>query len=112
MKKLVADSVLQSYQVLAMTSSTKDLDKKLDALSLLALDTEGKLVQLLSLRGSFKMFETSFDSFIGEWMENCNTNGRCEIHPSLSGFVNLTFPLVIQSIGDYLPKSSKSPLHF
>lgn len=78
-----------------MTSSTKDLDKKLDdALSLLTLDTEGKLVQLLSLRGSFKMFDTSFESFIGEWMENCNTNGRCEIHCSLSAFVNLTFSLI------------------
>ncbi|KIM44074.1 hypothetical protein M413DRAFT_9323 [Hebeloma cylindrosporum] len=76
-KKLVADSVLQSYQVLAMTSSTKDLDKKLDdALSLLALDTEGRLVQLTSLRGCFKMFDPTFDTFIGEWMENCNTNGR------------------------------------
>jgi len=79
-----------------MTSSTKDLDKKLDdALSSLTLDTEGKLVQLMSLRGSFKMFDTSFDSFIGEWMENCNTNGRCKIHSSLSGFVNLIFPLMI-----------------
>ena len=79
-----------------MTSSTKDLDKKLDdALSSLTLDTEGKLVQSMSLRGTFKMFDTSFDSFISEWMENCNTNGRCEIHFSLFGFVDLTFPLMI-----------------
>ena len=76
-----------------MTSSTKDLDKKLDdAISSLTLDTEGSLVQLLSLRGSFKLFDPTFDSFLGEWMENCNTNGRCEIYSSFSGSMNLTFP--------------------
>ncbi|KAF8962842.1 SAC3/GANP/Nin1/mts3/eIF-3 p25 family-domain-containing protein [Flammula alnicola] len=76
-KKLVADSVLQSYQVFAMTSATKDLDIKLDAaLDSLTLDTEGKLVQTLSLRGVFKIFEPTFHSFLSEWMENCNINGR------------------------------------
>jgi len=78
-----------------MTSSTKDLDKKLDdAISSLTLDTEGKLVQLLSLRVSFKLFDPTFNSFLGEWMENCNTNGRCEIYSSLSSFMNLIFSLI------------------
>jgi hypothetical protein len=76
-KKLVADSVLQSYQVFAMTSSTKDLDNKLGgALSSLTLDMEGKLVRSMSLRESFKIFEPIFDTFLNEWMENCKTSGR------------------------------------
>ncbi|KAF8814570.1 hypothetical protein BYT27DRAFT_7249958 [Phlegmacium glaucopus] len=75
-KKLVADSVLQSYQIFAMTAVTKDLDNKFDtALQSLDLDLEGKLVQTLSLRGVFKIFETTFSSFLSEWIENCSTNG-------------------------------------
>lgn len=78
-KKFVADSMLQSYQVFAMTSATKDLDVKLDnALSSMTLDTEGKLVQPLSLRGAFKVFEPTFNLFLSEWMENCNVFGRCK----------------------------------
>ncbi|PPQ97115.1 hypothetical protein CVT26_000597 [Gymnopilus dilepis] len=76
-KKLVADGVVQSYNVFAMTSATKDLDNKLDnLLSSLDLDLEGKLVQSLSIRGAFKVFEPTFSLFLSEWMENCNTYGR------------------------------------
>lgn len=78
-KNLVADSVLQSYQVFAMTSATKDLDNKLGGvLQMLDLDLEGKLIQTLSLRGVFKIFEPTFNSFLSEWIENCSTNGACE----------------------------------
>ncbi|KAF8151652.1 SAC3/GANP/Nin1/mts3/eIF-3 p25 family-domain-containing protein [Crassisporium funariophilum] len=76
-KKLVADSVLQSYHVFAMTSVTKDLDNKLhSALSSLDLDTSGKLVQDLTLRGVFKVFEPAFKQFLDEWIENCGATGR------------------------------------
>ena len=78
-KKLVADSVLQSYHVFAMTSATKDLDNMLNgALQSLDLDLEGKLVQTLSLRGVFKLFEPTLNTFLNEWIENCSTNGDCE----------------------------------
>ena len=79
MKKLVADSVLQNYHVFAMTSATKDLDNVLNgALQSLDLDLEGKLVQTLSLRGVFKLFEPIINPFLSEWIENCSTNGVCE----------------------------------
>jgi hypothetical protein len=78
-KKLVVDSVLQSYHVFAMTSATKDLDNKLGgALQSLDLDLEGKLVQTLSWRSVFKIFEPTFSSFLNEWIDNCSTNGACE----------------------------------
>ena len=78
-KKLVADSVLQSYHVFAMTSATKDLDNILNgALQSLDLDLEGKLVQTLSLRGVFKLFEPTLNTFLNEWIENCCTNRDCE----------------------------------
>jgi nuclear mRNA export protein SAC3 len=78
-KKLVADLVLQSYHVFAMTSATKDLDNILNgAVQSLDLDLEGKLVQTLSLRGVFKLFEPTLDTFLNEWIENCSTNGDCE----------------------------------
>ena len=77
--KLVAGSVIQSYHVFAMTSATKDLDNKLGgALQSLDLDLEGKLVQTMSLRGVFKIFEPTFNPFLSEWIENCSTNGACE----------------------------------
>ena len=83
MKKLVADSVLQSYYVFAMTSVTKDLDNILNgALESLDLDLEGKLVQTLSLRGVFKLFEPTLNTFLNEWIDNCSTNRDCECLPS------------------------------
>jgi hypothetical protein len=82
-KRLVADSILQSYHVFAMTSATKDLDNILnDALHSLDLDLEGKLVQTLSLRGVFKLFEPTLYTFLNEWIENCSTNRDCEWLPS------------------------------
>ena len=79
MKKLVADSVLQSYHIFAMTSATKDLDNILNgALQSLDLDLEGKLVQSMSLKGVFKLFEPTLNSFLNEWIENCSTNRDCE----------------------------------
>ncbi|KJA18922.1 hypothetical protein HYPSUDRAFT_44772 [Hypholoma sublateritium FD-334 SS-4] len=76
-KKLVADSVLHSYQMFAITACSKDMDHKLDGiLNTLALDTEGKLVRTLSLAGVFKLYEPIFEAFLTEWLENCTVNGR------------------------------------
>lgn len=33
---------------------------------------------LITGLGAFKLFESSFTSFISEWIENCSVNGRCE----------------------------------
>src|SRR6266436_5608507 len=80
-----------------MTSSTKDLDNKLDgALSSLTLDVEGKLVRSMSLRESFKIFEPTFDMSLSEWMENCKMSGRCEIHSFPSTIGDLTFYFIPQ----------------
>ncbi len=86
-KKLVADSALHSYQMFTITASSKDMDHKLDGvLNTLALDTEGKLVRMLSLAGVFKLYEPIFEAFLTEWLENCTVNGRCE---SLSSLVEI-----------------------
>ncbi|KAJ3510677.1 hypothetical protein NLJ89_g4539 [Agrocybe chaxingu] len=75
--RLVSESVFQSCQAFAMTSATKDLDNKLNCvLSSMNLDTEGKLVQSLSSKGVFKLFESSFRTFVTEWMENCAVSGH------------------------------------
>ena len=75
-KKLVEDSILQSYHVFSLTTATKNLDNKLGGrLGLLDLDLEGKLVQTL---GVFKLFKPMLKSFLSEWIENCSTNGTCE----------------------------------
>ena len=96
MNKLVADLVLQSYHVFAMTSATKDLDNIFDgALQSLDLDLEGKLVQTLSLRGVFKLFEPTFHSFLSEWIENCSINGVCELFPPHAPLSILTLILLV-----------------
>ncbi len=83
-KKLVADSVLLSYQVFAITAASKDMDNKLDGvLNTLALDTEGNLVRTLSLAGVFKLYEPTFETFLTEWLENCTVNGRCKLSSSV-----------------------------
>ena len=90
------DHTLQSCHSLSITAATKDLDAHLlEALRLLPLDLEGKLVrsltlrgmwhwrcgvcsQLMSYQGIFKLFEPSFSAFIAEWIDNCSVNGYCE----------------------------------
>lgn len=74
-KRFVSENILESYHVFAMTSTTKDLDSKLDdAMKSLSLDTEGKLVKALTVRGIYKLFESTFNSFVTEWIENCSSN--------------------------------------
>ncbi|RDB21797.1 SAC3 family protein 1 [Hypsizygus marmoreus] len=78
---LLEHNSIQSYHTLWITSSTKDLDNKLgEALNALTLDLEGKLVRPLTIRGTFKLFERRFTSFISEWIENCSINGHFDWH--------------------------------
>lgn len=54
MKKLIEDHSIQSYHSFSLTATTKDLDVKLaEALNVLSLDLEGKLVRSLTIRGKF-----------------------------------------------------------
>lgn len=77
MKQLEHESIIQTHQVLAINTATKELDVRLHAtLSLLSLDTEGRLVKPLTSRSFFKVFEPCFSGFLDEWLEYCNVNGR------------------------------------
>lgn len=59
--KLVGDHVLGSHQDFPVASDTKALDDKLEeALALLPLDIEGKLVQSLSVKGMWTRFGWMF----------------------------------------------------
>ncbi|KAJ6611001.1 hypothetical protein B0H10DRAFT_2058094 [Mycena sp. CBHHK59/15] len=74
--KLVADSILTDFRVFCVTSATTDLDRKFDeAMGALQLDIEGGLVQSLTLRDVFKLFDPAFNSFISEWTKNCSSMG-------------------------------------
>ncbi|KAG6844263.1 hypothetical protein H0H87_008299 [Tephrocybe sp. NHM501043] len=78
---LVESHLIQGFQTFAITSATKDLDGKLgEALSALSLDVQGKLVRVLNTRGTFKLFEPSFTSFISDWIETCATNNHFNWH--------------------------------
>ena len=56
----------------------------------LPIDTQGKLVQSLELRGFFKTLEPVFLTFLDEWMENCNRNGRSKSCPCFQVYLGLT----------------------
>ncbi|GLB42874.1 putative SAC3/GANP family protein [Lyophyllum shimeji] len=79
--KLVESHTIEDYHTFSITSATKDLDEKLgEALNILSLDLEGKLVRPLTIRGTFKLFEPSVMSFISEWLENCSINEFVDWH--------------------------------
>ncbi|KAJ7669015.1 hypothetical protein B0H17DRAFT_1162276 [Mycena rosella] len=76
-KKLVADSVIADFRAFCFTATTKDLDRKFgEAVGALQLDVEGRLVQSMTLRDVFRLFDPTFDSFISEWTENCSSTGE------------------------------------
>ncbi|KAG6840779.1 hypothetical protein C0991_004384, partial [Blastosporella zonata] len=78
---LVESHLIEDFQTFAITSATKDIDGKLgDALNALSLDVQGKLVRVLDTRGTFKLFESSFTSFISEWIETCAANDSFDWH--------------------------------
>ncbi len=86
----MSESIIQAYRVFAMTATSKDLDNKLQTILIsLPLDTQGKLVQSLELRGFFKTLESTFLTFLYEWMENCNRNGRSKPRPCFQVYLGL-----------------------
>ncbi|KAG6812812.1 hypothetical protein H0H92_000270 [Tricholoma furcatifolium] len=55
--KLVETHVIEGFQTLAITAAIMDLDEKLaGALNTLVLDLQGKLVKVLTIRGTFQPF--------------------------------------------------------
>ena len=93
----IKSSVLGSYHIFYITSTTADLDAKYEAsLGFLALDLEGKLVQTFTLLGTsfsssltaqvvnlviplalFQLLRAPWTAFALEWVGKCNTNGDC-----------------------------------
>ncbi|KAJ7145418.1 hypothetical protein C8R43DRAFT_1012730 [Mycena crocata] len=75
--KLVADSVISSFRPFCVTATSTDLDRKFgEAVGGLQLDVEGRLVQSLTMRDIFKLFDPIFNAFISEWLENCSSTGQ------------------------------------
>lgn len=94
--KLIEDGIIGGHHNFAITIETKDLDAKLEeALDIIGVDVEGRLVQLLSVRGTdicclctapqlnifvsaiFKSFESTWVDFSSEWIASCSINGKC-----------------------------------
>ncbi|KAH7906674.1 SAC3/GANP/Nin1/mts3/eIF-3 p25 family-domain-containing protein [Hygrophoropsis aurantiaca] len=67
---------LNTYQELALTSTTIDLDLKLSAaLQSLSLDVEGKLIEQIDLKDLFKILETHLELAI-QWLDQFMINGE------------------------------------
>lgn len=94
-----------------MTATTKDLDAKLAAsLKAMTIDSDGKLIQTLSLRDVFKLFEPTYSLFVSEWIDNSTINGNCKF----TSVISLCFWIIElshrQSIGVYMLNLSEHPL--
>lgn len=72
------DPLLTSYTTLSIASNTEDLDTKfkqaLNELKDKDMDLEGRLVEVLELGGVFKLFYPTFDAFVSEWSESCESS--------------------------------------
>lgn len=111
--RLQNDSLITGYQILPVSSKTKDLDSRFsDRLHALELDVEGQLVRSLVLRGRaftlwtavadsprpavFKLMAEPFESFASEWLANCTQNGICK-HSHFMSVPILISAIVVQS---------------
>ncbi|KAJ6571869.1 hypothetical protein B0H19DRAFT_1131654 [Mycena capillaripes] len=104
--KLIADSVITSFRTFCVTANTTDLDRKFgEAIEFLQLDVEGRLVQSLTLRDVFKLFDPVFNSFISDWMESCASSGHfdwtlyCRLLDAAIALLNTTAFLSMSLVG-------------
>ncbi|KAK7046765.1 nuclear export factor [Favolaschia claudopus] len=104
--KLLADSVISSFCAFRVTAATTELDRKFeDALNLLQFDVCGTLVQSLTLRDVFKIFDPAFHSFITEWMNSCSVTGQfdwtlyCRLLDAAVNLLNTTASLATSLLG-------------
>ncbi|KAG7087326.1 hypothetical protein E1B28_013302 [Marasmius oreades] len=94
LNRLVHDSIVTSFCIFSMSTSTKDPDSKFnDALQSLTLDVEGRLVRALSLTAVFRLFDDKIRPFTAEWIENCAHSGD---------FNWIVYGRLVQSVVDLL----------
>ncbi|KAG7441941.1 uncharacterized protein BT62DRAFT_936575 [Guyanagaster necrorhizus] len=75
-RKFSTEGTVRSYEVLSITSTTKDLDSKFaESIGALDFDLEGRLVKGLAVKGVLKLFESILEPFTQEWLGNCSTRG-------------------------------------
>ncbi|KAJ7749297.1 hypothetical protein DFH07DRAFT_829171 [Mycena maculata] len=104
--KLVADSIITSFRAFGVTATATDLDRKFgEAMGMLQLDVVGRLVQSLTLRDVFKLFDPVFNSFISEWTDNCSATGDfdwtlyCRLLDAAVAILNKTASLSMGLVG-------------
>ncbi|KAK0465836.1 SAC3 domain-containing protein [Armillaria novae-zelandiae] len=75
-QKLATEGTIGSFEILSITSQTKDLDFKFaECIGALSFDLEGRLVKGLTMKGVLRLFENILDPFIQEWLDNCSSRG-------------------------------------
>ncbi|KAJ7057795.1 SAC3 domain-containing protein [Mycena amicta] len=105
-EKYVSESVIANFSVFPVTATTTDLDGKFQhALNVLEIDVVGRLVQSLTLKDVFKLFDPAFNSFVADWLEICSSNGRfdwsfyCRLLDAIVSLLNKTAFLALGLIG-------------
>ncbi|PBK88024.1 hypothetical protein ARMGADRAFT_997515 [Armillaria gallica] len=75
-QKLAAEGTIGSFEILSITSDTKDLDFKFaECIGALNFDLEGRLAKGLTVKGVLRLFESILDPFMQEWLDNCSSRG-------------------------------------
>ncbi|KAF7300705.1 Nuclear export factor [Mycena chlorophos] len=105
-EKYLSESLLVRSRVLSVKATTTDLDAKFqDALDELEMDVVGKLVQSLTLKDIFKLFEPALNSFIADWLGNCWSNEQfdwslyCRLLDAVIFVLNKTASLALELAG-------------
>ncbi|KAJ6590462.1 hypothetical protein DFH09DRAFT_205833 [Mycena vulgaris] len=104
--KLVSESVVADFRAFCFTATTKDLDRKFgEAVGVLQVDVEGRLVQSMTLRDVVRVFDPTFNSFVSEWTENCSSTGHfdwtlyCRLLDAAVALLNKTAFLSMSLVG-------------
>ncbi|KAF7289939.1 Nuclear export factor [Mycena indigotica] len=104
--KYVSASTIANFAIFHLSATSTDVDGKFQqSLSELDMDIVGRLVQSLSLKDVFKLFEPAFHSFVAEWLENCTRDGQfnwslyAHLLDAVVSVVNKTAYLVLDLIG-------------
>ncbi|PBK64702.1 hypothetical protein ARMSODRAFT_961874 [Armillaria solidipes] len=75
-QKLATEGTIGSFEILSITSQTKDLDFKFaECIGALNFDLEGRFVKGLAVKGVLRLFESILDPFMQEWLDNCSSRG-------------------------------------
>ncbi|KAK0201245.1 SAC3 domain-containing protein [Desarmillaria ectypa] len=75
-QKLATEGTVGNFEILSITSMTKDLDFKFaESIGALNFDLEGRLVKGLTVKGVLRLFESILEPFMQEWLDNCSARG-------------------------------------